>query len=61
MTTYQYHGPNSSVTLKVDDGAGNFIDQDVVFWRGQNVDLPADHPVTLALASQGFLTPLPLQ
>lgn len=57
-TTYRYTGPNSAVTLKVSDGAGGLKDQDVILWNGQNVDLPADHEVTVAMLHQGLLEPI---
>lgn len=57
-TTYRYTGPNSAVTLKVSDGAGGLKDQDVILWSGQNVDLPADHEVTVAMLHQGLLEPI---
>jgi hypothetical protein len=55
MSRYLYTGPNSSVTLKVSDGKGGRSDQDVIFWNGNEVDLPADHEIVVALTAQGFL------
>ncbi len=52
---YLYVGPNSSVTLRVGDDMCDFNDLDVILWSGQQVSLPAEHEITLALLNQGFL------
>jgi hypothetical protein len=57
-TTYRYTGPNSAVTLKVPTSEGGTVDQDVILWSGQNVELPSDHEVTKALEHQGLLEPV---
>ena len=54
MSRYIYTGPNSAVTLKVSDGKGGLKDQDVLFWNGQEVDLPADHEMVASLVAQGY-------
>ncbi len=58
MSRYIYTGPNSAVTLKVSDGKGGLKDQDVLFWNGQEVDLPADHEMVASLVAQGYLKPV---
>jgi len=59
MPRYLYTGPNSAVTLKVSDGKGSFKDQDVVFWKDQEVDLPTGHEMVAVLVEQGHLTLVP--
>lgn len=58
MSRYIYTGPNSAVTLKVSDGKGGLKDHDVLFWNGQEVDLPADHEMVASLVAQGYLKPV---
>jgi hypothetical protein len=58
MPRYIYTGPNSSVTLKVSDGKGGLKDQDVLFWNGQEVELPATHEMAGVLLAQGYLKPI---
>ena len=54
MTMFKYQGPvDSSVTLKIDGK-----DHDVVFFRGQSVDLPADHEYVKTLVALNHLVPV---
>ena len=56
---YLYSGPNSSATIKVADPKGGLVDQEVILWKGQIVELPVDHAFTAALHSEGMLTAAP--
>lgn len=50
---YVYQGPvDSSVTLKVDGK-----DQDVILFRGKEVDLPEGHDYVQTLVALGHLVP----
>lgn len=54
MTMFKYQGPvDSSVTLKIDGK-----DHDVVFFREQSVDLPADHEYVKTLVALNHLVPV---
>lgn len=59
MSRFRYSGPNSAVTLKVSDGQGGTRDQDVLFWHGHEVELPADHDYVKVLVAKGYLTLVP--
>lgn len=52
---YLYSGPNSSATIKVSGPTGAFVDREVILWKGQVVELPAEHAFTAALISEGML------
>lgn len=54
MTKYTYQGPtDSSVTLKVKGKK----DQEVLLFRGKEVELPEDHPYVKTLVALGYLVP----
>ena len=55
LTLFRYTGPNSAITMVVEDGQGNPQDMDVILWGGAIVELPPKHEVTLALIHQGYL------
>ncbi len=52
-----YAGPNSAVTLKVQDAQGVMVDREVMLWNGSTVELPSDHAFTDVLLKQRLLTP----
>jgi hypothetical protein len=58
MSRYLYTGPNSAVTLKVSDGKGGLKDLDVLFWNGQEVELPDGHAIVASLVAQDYLKPV---
>lgn len=56
LTNYVYHGPQSSVTLRVGDE-----ELDAFLFPNREVQLPADHDYTKALLAQKLLTLTPIQ
>ncbi|WP_334470869.1 hypothetical protein [Arsenophonus sp. PmNCSU2021_1] len=57
MAKFRYNGesPNGA-PLRLADGRT----QDVMFYPGQVVDVPVDHPFIVSLEAQGYLTFLAL-
>ena len=56
MSMFDYHGPVSSVSLRLGDGGPP---RDVTLHPGQPVDLPADHEWVHTLVARRLLTERP--
>lgn len=55
MSQFNYQGPVSSASLRLDDGTP----LEVTLHPGHVYDLPADHAYVRTLVARGFLVPRP--
>lgn len=56
LTSYLYHGPQSSVSLRITGPNNEEQTLDVVLYPDRRVELPAEHEYTKALLAQKLLT-----